>query len=114
MASSSPRPRSDAVHPKSWVRSDTSSKTPTDSSPRSIFARAAWCAESDDCHPLFKREDAVVLAALFLLLLRAWLATLIGAGTGMDPFAMSGWRAPAPPPATGTAWYWLIVFLMWV
>jgi predicted metal-binding membrane protein len=66
---------------------------------------------------LFKRDDAVVLAALFLLLLLAWLATLAGAGTGMDPFAMSGWRVPAAPPAPGTAWalsYWLIVFFMWV
>jgi predicted metal-binding membrane protein len=45
------------------------------------------------------------------------LATLAGAGTGMDPFAMSGWRVPAAPPAPGTAWalsYWLIVFFMWV
>ncbi len=32
---------------------------------------------------LFKREDAVVLAALVLLALLAWLATLAGAGTGM-------------------------------
>jgi predicted metal-binding membrane protein len=66
---------------------------------------------------LFKREDAVVLAALVLLALLAWLATVAGAGTGMDPFAMSGWRVPAAPPAPGTAWalsYWLIVFFMWV
>jgi predicted metal-binding membrane protein len=66
---------------------------------------------------LFKRDDAVVLAALVLLALLAWLATLAGAGTGMDPFAMSGWRVPAAPPTPGTAWalsYWLIVFFMWV
>jgi predicted metal-binding membrane protein len=66
---------------------------------------------------LFKREDAVVLAALVLLALLAWLATLAGAGTGMDPFAMSGWKVPAAPPTPGTAWalsYWLIVFFMWV
>ena len=40
-----------------------------------------------------------------------------GAGTGMDPFAMSGWSmALALPPAPGAAWalsYWLIVFFMW-
>jgi predicted metal-binding membrane protein len=66
---------------------------------------------------LFRRDDAVVLAALFLLALLAWLATIAGAGTGMDPFAMSGWGVPAAPPAPGTAWalsYWLIVFFMWV
>ncbi len=64
---------------------------------------------------LFKRDNAVVLAALFLIALLAWLATIAGAGTGMDPFAMSGWRAPAAPPAPGSAWtlsYWLIVFFM--
>jgi predicted metal-binding membrane protein len=66
---------------------------------------------------LFKRDDAVVLAALLLLLLLAWLATLAGAGTGMDPLVMSGWMAPAAPPAPGSAWalsYWLVVFFMWV
>jgi predicted metal-binding membrane protein len=66
---------------------------------------------------LFRREDAIVLAALILLALLAWLATIAGAGTGMDPFAMSGWMTPAAPPAPGTAWtlsYWLIVFFMWV
>jgi predicted metal-binding membrane protein len=39
---------------------------------------------------VFRRQDWVVLAALVLLTLLAWLALLAGAGTGMDPFAMSG------------------------
>jgi predicted metal-binding membrane protein len=46
----------------------------------------------------------------------AWLALLGGAGTGMDPFAMSAWLMPAMPPADSAAWtpsYWLIVFFMW-
>lgn len=66
---------------------------------------------------LFRRDDAVVLAAILLLALLAWLATIAGAGTGMDPFAMSGWGVPAAPPAPAAAWslsYWLIVFFMWV
>ncbi len=40
---------------------------------------------------LFRRESIVVLAALVALMLLAWVALLAGAGTGMDPFAMSGW-----------------------
>jgi predicted metal-binding membrane protein len=66
---------------------------------------------------LFRRDDAVVLAAIVTLILLAWLATIAGAGTGMDPFAMSGWSiGVAQPSASGTAWapsYWLIAFFMW-
>jgi predicted metal-binding membrane protein len=66
---------------------------------------------------LFRREDIVVLAALVMLTLLAWLALLTGAGTGMDPFAMSGWLRPVTQPgAPGSAWtlsYWLIAFFMW-
>jgi predicted metal-binding membrane protein len=66
---------------------------------------------------LFRRGDVVVLAALVALVLLAWLALLGGAGTGMDPFAMSTWRLPvALPPVAMTAWsfsYWLIAFCMW-
>jgi predicted metal-binding membrane protein len=66
---------------------------------------------------LFKREGAIVLAALVLLTLLAWLAVLAGAGTGMDPVAMSGWWLPsAAAPAAGSGWtpaYWLIAFFMW-
>jgi predicted metal-binding membrane protein len=68
-----------------------------------------------DIEVLFKREGAIVLAALLLLTLLAWLAVLAGAGTGMDPVAMSGWLLPsAAPPAFGwTLAYWLIAFFMW-
>jgi predicted metal-binding membrane protein len=65
---------------------------------------------------LVRREDIVVLAALVVLILLAWLALLTGAGTGMDPFAMSSWLVPVPQPAPAPAWslsYWLIVFFMW-
>lgn len=66
---------------------------------------------------LFRRESSVVLAALVALTLLAWVALLLGAGTGMDPLAMSGWLMPLDlPPASGGAWgasYWLIAFLMW-
>jgi predicted metal-binding membrane protein len=66
---------------------------------------------------LFKRDTAVVAAALILLTLLAWLALLAGAGTGMDPFAMSGWLLPSGPPMTSGPWsyaYWAIAFCMWV
>jgi predicted metal-binding membrane protein len=66
---------------------------------------------------LFRREDIVVLAALVVLTLLAWLALVAGAGTGMDPFAMSGWLLPVTQPAApAPAWtlsYWLIAFFMW-
>ena len=61
-------------------------------SPRSISARAAWCAEAVSgtaVEALVRREDIVVLAALVVLIVLAWLALFTGAGTGMDPFAMS-------------------------
>jgi predicted metal-binding membrane protein len=67
---------------------------------------------------MFEREDVVIVAALLLLTLLCWLALLSGAGTGMDPFAMSGWLLPATlPPKPDSTWtpvYWLIVFFMWV
>jgi predicted metal-binding membrane protein len=65
---------------------------------------------------VFRHEGSVVAAALFLLTLLAWVALLLGAGTGMDPLAMSAWLMPAMPaaePATWTPSYWLIVFFMW-
>lgn len=66
---------------------------------------------------LFKREDLVVATALVALALLAWLALLGGAGTGMDPFAMSGWlmavAQPAVPVSAWTPSYWLIAFFMW-
>ena len=66
---------------------------------------------------LLKGENAVVLVALLALTLLAWIALLAGAGTGMDPAAMSGWWLPLTLPA-GESWswtpsYWLIAFLMW-
>jgi predicted metal-binding membrane protein len=64
---------------------------------------------------LFRREGIGVFAALTVLTLLAWLALLGGAGTGMDPIAMSGWLMQATPlaPATWTLSYWLIAFFMW-
>ena len=67
---------------------------------------------------LFKHENAIVLAALRLLTLLAWVALLAGAGTGMDPAAMSGWLMPFTLPAAlsspWTPFYWLVAFFMWV
>jgi predicted metal-binding membrane protein len=66
---------------------------------------------------LFRREGVGVFAALTVLTLLAWLALLGGAGTGMDPIAMSGWLMPLTlPPALSSAWtpfYWLVAFFMW-
>ena len=66
---------------------------------------------------LLRRENTVVAAALFVLILLAWLALLAGAGTGMSVVAMSGWWLPMSLPA-GESWpwtpyYWLIAFVMW-
>jgi predicted metal-binding membrane protein len=65
---------------------------------------------------LFLREDKLVAVALAALVLLAWLATLVGAGTGMDPAAMSGVLMPFALPASSSAWtplYGLIAFFMW-
>jgi predicted metal-binding membrane protein len=43
---------------------------------------------------LLKRDTFIVVAALAPLALLCWLAVLTGAGTGMDPFAMTDWAAP--------------------
>jgi predicted metal-binding membrane protein len=65
----------------------------------------------------YRRDGAVAATALALLILLAWLAVLAGAGTGMDPFAMSGWLFPSRDPASlSGSWtpaYWLISFFMW-
>ncbi|HEX2447436.1 MAG TPA: DUF2182 domain-containing protein [Methyloceanibacter sp.] len=65
-----------------------------------------------------RHDGFIVGAALLLLILLAWLALLAGAGTGMDPIAMSGWLMPSTlPPALSSEWtllYWLIAFSMWV
>jgi predicted metal-binding membrane protein len=66
---------------------------------------------------LMRRDRAITLAGLLALTLLAWLALLAGAGTGMDPAAMSGWWLPLELPAAESwSWtppYWLIAFLMW-
>jgi predicted metal-binding membrane protein len=66
---------------------------------------------------LFRRDGAVVVGALAALILLSWIALLGGAGTGMDPVAMSGWSMPfALPAALSSTWtplYWLIAFFMW-
>jgi hypothetical protein len=61
---------------------------------------------------IFKRDNTVTALALLALMLLACLALLAGAGTGMDPFAMSGWFLPAGPRGRESA-YWLIAFFMW-
>ena len=70
-----------------------------------------------DFESMLRRDGAVVLAALVLLSLLAWLAVLAGAGTGMDPAAMSGWWLPgAAAPAFVSDWtpaFLLIAFFMW-
>lgn len=66
---------------------------------------------------LFRRDSLAVAGALSALILLAWFALLLGAGTGMDPVAMSGWILPIDVPASlsgdWTPAYWLIVFFMW-
>jgi predicted metal-binding membrane protein len=64
-----------------------------------------------------RRDRAITFAGLVALTGLAWLALLAGAGTGMDPAAMSGWWLPISlPPAESWPWtpyYWVIAFLMW-
>ncbi len=65
---------------------------------------------------LLRRDGAVVLASAPRSHAAAWIALLAGAGTGMDPAAMSGWWLPTATPASSSPWtptYWLIAFFMW-
>src|SRR5262245_6060601 len=67
---------------------------------------------------VLRRDGVIVASALILLVLLAWAVLLAGAGTGMDPFAMSGWLMPlALPPALSGEWtpfYWFAAFSMLV
>ncbi len=67
---------------------------------------------------LLQRERTIVLCALAILTLLAWLWVLLGAGTGMSTIAMSTWQFPPPRPTMMMAgdWspaYWLTMLLMW-
>ena len=67
---------------------------------------------------LLRRDTLIVIAALVALTLLAWIAVLTGAGTGMNPFAMTDLAAPwrAFPTGASGSWslaYWLISFFMW-
>jgi predicted metal-binding membrane protein len=67
---------------------------------------------------LLKRDTFIVVAALASLALLCWLAVLTGAGTGMDPFAMTDWAAPlrAFPGGVSGDWglaYWFVSLFMW-
>ena len=65
---------------------------------------------------LFKRDRVIVGGALCALILLSWIALLAGAGTGMDPAAMSGWWIPPVTPSSGALWtpaYWVVAFFMW-
>jgi predicted metal-binding membrane protein len=85
-----------------------------------ISAKAGVSAESMSgtaVERVFRHDGLVVAASLCLLTLLAWLFLLAGAGTGMDPVAMSGWRMPFQLPAQSSEWtalYWVDAFCMWV
>jgi predicted metal-binding membrane protein len=66
---------------------------------------------------VLRRDDLTVLAALIALILLAWVALLLGAGTGMDPVALTGWFMVLTLPSASADWsvfYWLVAFFMWV
>ena len=85
-----------------------------------ISAKAGVSAESMSgtaVERVFRHDGVVVAASLCLLTLLAWLFLLAGAGTGMDPVAMSGWLMPFRLPARSSEWtplYWVAAFCMWV
>ncbi len=67
---------------------------------------------------LLRRERFMIGAALVLICTLSWVWVLAGAGTGMNPVAMSTWQFPPPVlrPGAVTAWsssYWLIMLFMW-
>ena len=70
---------------------------------------------------LLRKDRAIVAAGLAATTLLAWLYLLTGAGTGMDPAAMTslklfGRMAMSMPMAGSAGWsvsYWLIMLAMW-
>src|SRR5262245_4250254 len=67
---------------------------------------------------LLRRERSIIVGALAILTLLAWIWVLLGAGTGMSTTAMTTWRFPPPRPAVMMSgdWspaYWLTMLVMW-
>jgi predicted metal-binding membrane protein len=66
---------------------------------------------------LLRRERAIVLVGLALIIALAWCWVLAGAGTGMSTTAMTTWQFPPPTgPAMHMDWgagYAVIMFFMW-
>ncbi len=68
---------------------------------------------------LLRNDRAIVAAGLAATTLLAWLYLLTGAGTGMDPAAMTSLKLfgrMAMPMAGGAGWsapYWAIMLAMW-
>jgi predicted metal-binding membrane protein len=68
-----------------------------------------------------KRDRRIVLGAIALLIMLSWAYVLLGAGTGMSPFAMTS--SSFPPfvttlagmvdPQPWSAAYWVIMLMMW-
>jgi predicted metal-binding membrane protein len=66
---------------------------------------------------LLRHDRAIIASALALLTALAWLALLQGAGTGMNPAAMTTWQFPPPrvtlAPGAWSAGYALTMLAMW-
>lgn len=67
---------------------------------------------------LLRRDRWIVGVGLVVICLLSWLYLLSGAGTGMNPAAMTTWQFPLPThqSTAGTAWdpsYWISMALMW-
>jgi predicted metal-binding membrane protein len=59
---------------------------------------------------------AIVASALALIVALAWVYLLTGAGTGMNPFAMTAWLPPFEPGNGASTWtpaYAVLMVLMW-
>jgi len=67
---------------------------------------------------LLRRDRLIVGVSLIVICVLSWLYLFAGAGTGMNPAAMSTWQFPPPAHSASAVaiWdpsYWIVMALMW-
>jgi len=84
------------------------------------LTRAAAADEGTRVERLVRADRVVIGAGIGFIALLAWVGLILGAGTGMSPFAMTTWHLPAFAGETGSPaqgrWppaAWLVMLAMW-
>ena len=89
---------------------------PTDSSTSRAPREAPLDPAQGGLQRLLGAPRVVVAVALAAIVALSWVYLLTGAGTGMDPFAMTAWFPPAQARSASLGWtplYAALMVLMW-